>query len=127
MQRLGFTLIALGMLHITGLDLAIAQIDAWNSMLQERYQEGLVHAVSSTFSGTQPCQKCAALKKERSKRKSPLIYSLSLEKFKHALPSRIKPLICNWVNLSSHRFFEVSLLYDSIVLEFITPPPRRVS
>jgi len=124
MHRLGSILILLGMLHITGLDLAIAQVYAWSTMMHERYDKGVLDAMSSTFSGSNPCEKCIALKKEREKRKTTKTISSEYEKFKHSLPCFKTLVRTPWQPLTTQLFLERPLFYDSIVLELPHPPPK---
>jgi len=65
-----FTLIlcCITLARITGLDMAVAQLEAWGTMISERSEAGLTTAIQSTLSGETPCPKCLNLKKEKDKR-----------------------------------------------------------
>lgn len=83
MRQLSTILICLALVRITGLDLAIAQMDAWVSMVSDRSTQGIEHALESIFSGKAPCEKCLSIKKEKQEREENSAETLhSLDKLK---------------------------------------------
>jgi len=79
-------MVVVGLLN---LHVALYQCYAWAMMLNDRIPEqGIEHALSTTFSGEHPCEKCLAVVEQRAKeeqkpqqtvdvgQKAPLVYSL---------------------------------------------------
>lgn len=81
-------LVTIALIRISGLDLALAQIEAWTSMVYNRMDQGLITAVESTLSGRAPCQKCLALKSKSEERQTnPFDVLISLDKLKLPVPN----------------------------------------
>jgi len=86
MRLLTIILLTIAAVRITELDIAIAQVDAWANMIQDRSHSGLYSAVESTFSGNEPCDKCLSLQDERKERESSSTFDAKLDKLKLPLP-----------------------------------------
>ncbi len=125
MRLLSLTLCLIALVRITGLDLVLAQVDAWGSMMQRTSKISFVEALTETLSGERPCEKCLAIEEERQERKESASEKLwKLDKLQLAPPSNLanltffsqesRPVLGRIDRLSSQCYAQVE------------PPPPRI-
>ncbi len=127
MRPLSFIFICIALVRISGLDLALAQMNAWAHMIYDRSESGLSVAISSTFSGEAPCEKCLELQKEKEKRNAPDIINISsLDKLKLTPPHATHPALLLEDAVLSHNFPPAAVL-ATMFEDHLDPPPPRYS
>jgi len=113
------------LVRITGLDLAVMQVEAWAGMIYERSEQGLVQAVYSTLSGEAPCEKCQQVREQRKEQNENTFCFSSLDKLKLPLNSNRQESQTNYgpeelvVDFSRYLAFPLQ-----IYLGVESPPPR---
>jgi len=117
LAKLFCLLAAVGLLNV---HIALYQGYAWVTMLNDRIPEqGVENAISTTFSGDYPCEKCKAVAEQRAKeqRQEPL---------PELKPSSKIPLICSvFTKLNLSPFVGRRLAFEapeSLPLAGISPP-----
>ncbi len=127
MRSLGYILVTVALVQLSGLDLVVAQLGAWGEMIHDRKGSGIVEAVTSTISGAAPCEKCLSIAKEKQKRnQDPRPVRESLDKLKLPLPKREQLAQANEQPYKQPDFIFLSHLWRDICLDLESPPPQLV-
>jgi len=123
--RLSSWLCFLAIFSLSGLDRCFVQGYAWTFMIVDRAPErGFTEAVSSTFSGDEPCHLCEALAVVDTQETEPIAPMpdelVTLKSPYSALRViRAIPPPFRWIG-----YEETSLEYSSAMMEIETPPPE---
>lgn len=113
------------LVRISGLDLAIMQVEAWAEMIHQRSEQGVAQAVYSTLSGDSPCEKCLHVKEQRKEQERNKSTFTSLNKLKlphYQNPQEIpEDLKAKDITL---RYLPYLTSPSRIYLSLECPPPR---
>lgn len=126
LARLLCVLVIVGLFNV---HIALYQGYAWITMLNDRIPEqGIENALTTTFSGDLPCEKCIAIAAQRAKeqREEPVMVSkhhseilLICSAWKKV---NVYPHVGNWLGYSS----PVNFPLEDVALPVISPPPQFV-
>jgi len=128
-HKLGHLLCLIAIIGILDVHTYLYQGWAWATMLYDRIpDQGIEHAINTTFSGEAPCEKCLAiqrLKQEKERKPTPLNSDKELKLKITPLPRVAKFYQAPAPNRLSYPSLN-QLLPPSPLLPIIDPPPQSV-